>query len=216
MAKRIANSEWRNISVNAAEIWPVALSLVAALRPACERIEIAGSLRRQKATVHDVEIVAMPRLGRDLFGEPVLDATELDVILARLVRQDVLSCGDKMGSRYKKFWVWAPDQPRIKLDLFAVLPPAQWGVILAIRTGPADFSQWIVTPRLAGGALPSHCRVLNGAVREGLIGEGKIIPMPEENDFLEFLGLGWIEPAKRAAQWSPTTSRQWPQFGQVT
>lgn len=186
----------------ATEIWPIAQSLVVAMSPACMRVEIAGSLRRRKATVHDVEIVAMPRLERDLFGDLVVDGpTELDSILARLVRQDVLACGDKWGSRYKNFRVSVPDRPRIKLDLFVVLPPAQWGVLFAIRTGPAGFSQWIVTQRLAGGALPSHCRVLDGAVREGLIGEGNIIPMPEELDFLAFLGLGWIEPAEREAQW---------------
>jgi DNA polymerase/3'-5' exonuclease PolX len=217
MARRIPSiSVATGISYNAADIWPVAQSLAEALRPACVRLEIAGSLRRQKALVHDIEIVAMPRLERDLFGDLVVprdgltvDApTELDEVLARLVRQDRLCLGDRMGSRYKKFWVSAPDRPRIKLDLFIVLPPAQWGVLFAIRTGPADFSHWIVTQRLAGGALPSHCRVLDGAVREGLIGEGKIIPMPEENDFLEFLGLGWIEPAERIAQW--------PQSLQVT
>jgi len=195
------------ISYNAAEIWPGAQALVDVLRPACERIEIAGSLRRRTALVHDIEIVAMPRLGRDLFGDLAVDApTELDAILARLVRQDRLCRGDKGRSRYKNFRVSVTDQPRITLDLFVVLPPAQWGVLFLIRTGPAEFSHWVVTQQLAGGALPSHCRVLDGAVREGLIGEGKIVPMPEEIDFLEFLGLGWIEPAERVARWT-----QWEQ-----
>jgi hypothetical protein len=69
----------------------------------------------------------------------------------------------------------------------------QFGVIMVIRTGPADFSKRIVTPRYHRGCLPSDCRVEDGAVWHG----DQIIPMPEEIDFLEFLGLGWVEPKER-------------------
>ena len=31
------------------------------LRPLCERVEIAGSIRRKKAEVHDVDIVLIPK-----------------------------------------------------------------------------------------------------------------------------------------------------------
>ena len=46
--------------------------LVALLQPACERIEIAGSIRRQRPDVGDVELVVVPRLKAPLglFGEP--------------------------------------------------------------------------------------------------------------------------------------------------
>jgi DNA polymerase/3'-5' exonuclease PolX len=81
----------------------------------------------------------------------------------------------------------------INLDLFIVTRPAQWGVILAIRTGPADFSKWIVTPRKYGGALPSNCHVEGGRVLRQQIP----LEMPEERDFLDFLGLGWVEPKDR-------------------
>jgi hypothetical protein len=42
----------------------------------------------------------------------------------------------------------------IAIDLFIVLPPAQFGAFFAIRTGTAEFSQWLVTPREKGGAIP--------------------------------------------------------------
>lgn len=101
----------------------------------------------------------------------------------------------KNGPRYKQ--VALPEG--INLDLFLVLQPAQqWGVLFAIRTGPAEFSHWLVTPRKDGGALPSNCRVKDGAVWEG----SAIVPMPEESDFFDFLGLGWIEPGQRQAGWS--------------
>lgn len=101
----------------------------------------------------------------------------------------------KSGPRYKQ--IALPEG--IKLDLFMVLPPAQWGVIFAIRTGPAEFSRWIVTSRPTG-ALPAGYRVKDGGVRRNSWEEGFIISMPEEIDFLDFLGLGWIEPGDRFAK----------------
>ena len=50
--------------------WPattarkVADALAAELTPRCERIEIAGSLRRGKADVGDIEILYVPRIGQ--------------------------------------------------------------------------------------------------------------------------------------------------------
>jgi DNA polymerase/3'-5' exonuclease PolX len=49
--------------------------LVKAIAPYCERIEIAGSVRRKKADVKDIEIVAIPRWEErpdmsSLFAEP--------------------------------------------------------------------------------------------------------------------------------------------------
>jgi hypothetical protein len=81
----------------------------------------------------------------------------------------------------------------INLDLFIVLEPAQWGVIFTIRTGSADFSHNLVKSKSFGGYLPGDCKVHDGGVYK----QGELITMPEEKDFLEFVGLGWIEPEKR-------------------
>lgn len=184
----------------------IADNLMIGLTAFCERIEIAGSLRRQKENVGDIEICAVPRLyhERDLFGnvyhtinllEEHYDFHRLGAVL-------------KNGPRYKQIAMLEG----INIDLFLVLPPAQWGVIHTIRTGPAEFSHWIVTRRKHGGALPDDCHVEDGQViRGGRQSEdadgnffwsgGDTIPMPEEQDFLDFLGLGWIEPHDRQANW---------------
>jgi len=99
----------------------------------------------------------------------------------------------KNGPRYKQ--IALPEG--INLDLFLVLPPAQFGVIMAIRTGPAEFSKWLVTARKDGGALPSNCQVRDGAVWR----DGASVPMPEETDLFNFLGLAWSEPGQRQAGW---------------
>ena len=45
--------------------------------------------------------------------------------------------------------------------------------------------------------MPSDCCCKDGAVHDK---SGRIIPMPEEMDFLNFLGLGWIEPEERTGK----------------
>lgn len=125
-----------------AQALAVAQHVVAAIEYACERVEVAGSLRRGRATVHDVEIVAQPRLARDLFGHVDERAPcELDQVLARLEREGRIArretaAGQRWGPKWKAAIAVRTGVP---IDLFCVRPPAQWGAILAIRTGPASF-----------------------------------------------------------------------------
>src|SRR3989344_1789872 len=44
-----------------AEAYAIATAIVEQLRPHCIRIEIAGSLRRKKSEVKDIDIVAIPK-----------------------------------------------------------------------------------------------------------------------------------------------------------
>jgi hypothetical protein len=84
---------------------------------------------------------------------------------------------------------------------------------MVIRTGPGNdddnFSRFCVTQRHQGGALPDGYRVRHLAVWSADQLDARFEPhkgespmeMPEELDFLKFLGLGWIEPAARHAGW---------------
>jgi len=46
----------------------VAQKIVEELRPACDRIEIAGSLRRGNPAVHDIDLVLLPKTSADDFS----------------------------------------------------------------------------------------------------------------------------------------------------
>ena len=76
----------------------IAAQVVEKLHPHCERIEIAGSIRRRRPLVHDIDLVCIPgnqgaflvalqSLGRVTGGEKLikvyLAATTLDVYIAR-------------------------------------------------------------------------------------------------------------------------------------
>jgi DNA polymerase/3'-5' exonuclease PolX len=179
----------------------IAENWVSWLSPACARMEIAGSIRRQKPDGHDIEICAVPLFNTnndDPFGNPQLPINILDIVLKGLHTENgfVIS---KNGPKYKKI-----DLPEgISIDLFIITPPSEWGVQFVIRTGPADFSKWMVTKKRLGGALPSWAEVSQGAVHN-VRGGDLIVPMPEEKDFFEFCGLPYIPPAERQAQWPRT------------
>lgn len=192
-----------------AEALKVAESLVAHLRSACERIEIRGSLARLKPEVKDIDILVIPDLTplphpRLEFGKPlpVIHKTMLDKMIVEM-EEDGAIILEKNGPRGKRFYL---KYAGISAELYLVLPPATWGVRSVVVTGPADFSHWVVTRRKIGGALPNGYRVQDGAVWEGerqvadLVGQ-TLVGFEEEKDFLNFLGLGWIEPKDRVARW---------------
>lgn len=178
----------------------------ALLAPACDRIEIAGSIRRGRLDVGDIELVCVPRLhySTDLFGAQTGTAyNELTALCGRLIGLDYLSLRvdrngrTAWGERYMRAWFYSESGDVMALDVFSVLPPAQWGVIFTIRTGPGEFSEKLVTARRAGGALPHGWKVQGGALHDA---HGRVIETAEEADLFAALGLPVIPPAARTVE----------------
>ena len=164
------------------------------LLPYCERVGIAGSVRRMKPEVHDIEIVVAPLIVEtvDLFGSKIVEMDMLEqVIEARLQAGDFTL--KKNGPRFKQLEL--PEG--ITVDLFIVRPSAQWGVIFALRTGPADYSHWLVTHKSYGGALPGYLKMKGGALWYG----DELIKTPEEEDFFQAIGVEMVRPEERVAGW---------------
>ena len=160
------------------------------LLPCFQRLEIAGSLRRRKSEVGDIELVGIPRMTGGLFGNSPAYIPPMGRVL-------------KDGERYKQYLL----AEGMKLDLFIILPPAEWGVIFTIRTGGERFSKMVVTQRNKGGWLPSDMAVRDGALWRGswekdIYGveqfkPGEFIRTPEEADFFREIGLKWVAPPNR-------------------
>lgn len=187
-----------------AQALPLAEKIKAALSPACERIEIAGSVRRRKATVGDIEIVAIPKFCPDLeaqlslFGEPPKLVSALDLLLEKLVSgKNHFKWGTKNGDLYKNFLVqFNSDGSEIGLDLFLTTAD-QWGYILALRTGPGDFNKVWVTQKSKGGLLPDEHHFEGG----WLCDESGQRATPEESDIFELLGDGRVIPPENRDNW---------------
>lgn len=167
---------------------PLAEKIVRELAPVTARIEIAGSIRRKKPEIGDIEIVCIPLTQVNLFGDP--GGSLLDPELEYLIEEGRIIRGDKWGPKYKKFHPAA--MPDLSVDLFITTAP-EWGYTFTIRTGSSNFSHKLVTPKQQGGYLPGHLRVGGCRLWEG----DTALETPEERDFLKALGVGWIEPEFR-------------------
>lgn len=164
------------------EALTIAGALVEDLAPAVRRVKVAGSLRRKRPRVNDIELVAEPEMHGDLFGgqTPVLPP----------VHMTCRRWGDvvKGGDRY----VQIVRSDGLKIDLFLVHPPAQWGPILAIRTGPAWLGQ------LAGTRMRERGFRCHGGHIERL-DTGEIMPCESEEQFFDYAAIPFQPPAKRDA-----------------
>lgn len=177
----------------------IAEGLRQALALGCERIAVAGSIRRRKESVGDIELVAIPKMGSrpNLFGEPI-EYNMLDDILARLAPDSLTRHPTKPanGARLKRFWL---TQHEITVELW-LCRPDNWGNILAIRTGDADWSHLMVTPRALGGLMPPDLQQAQGILTR----YGLPVPCPTEEAYFEALGIPWLDPERRTA----ATARQ--------
>ena len=86
----------------------------------------------------------------------------------------------------------AAHQGRALVDLF-ITDWDRWGWIFLLRTGPAEFSHWLVKSKRYGGGLPSYLRADEGALCRG----SEMLVTPEEQDVFALLGLPWMEPSER-------------------
>lgn len=171
------------------------------LEPYNHKIEILGSIRRRRVDVGDIEIMTMPKIvpaDHDLFGDVSREKNlHFDFILQniglRFDHRPDKRGQNACGERYQRLVYFGEEE--FPLDIFCVLPPAQWGLQKIIRTGPADYSKRLVTPRNKGGTrLPHGFTVEGGAIRDP---RGQVVQTPEEKDVYNFLGIHFVEPEDR-------------------
>ena len=185
---------------------PVARGIADELRdllaPACERIEIAGSIRRRKPEVRDIEIVAIPRFEQvttGLFEDVAHQVDMLHAQIAGLIGVDQLGSRrvevhrrygsvetqERMGERYK-----ALVYRDLPVDLFTATAET-WGCIFALRTGPGDWNTKLVTD------CQRFFRRVDGA---RVLYLGKPVPTPTEEEFFAALGQPWVDPWERSVE----------------
>jgi DNA polymerase/3'-5' exonuclease PolX len=184
-----------------AEAEAVARDIVARYAHACERIEIAGSIRRGRAMVADVEIVAVPKTepAYDLFGNEherfdlLHDRCESDLLspIGPLAHRPDKHGRPAFGHKFKRL-IWEPYGVALPLDLFSTTAD-QFGAIFAIRTGCAAFSKRLVTSVLEGGCMPIGMKQRDGSLWDG----GREIPTPTEQAFFDAIGVEMLDPRAR-------------------
>lgn len=169
----------------------LAMVLVADLAPHCERVEVAGSIRRGKPWVNDIEIVAIPKTvavagTMDLFGnEEQAGGQERDPAFVEAAKRYIHTHvkGQLATGRYVQFLT----RTGVKVDLFMATRD-NWGYILTIRTGSAEYSKGL-----------AHRWVKMGYEgKDGMLTRfGKPVPLNEERDLFTILQLPWVPPTER-------------------
>lgn len=192
---------------------------VARLLPHCDRVEIAGSIRRQVVDVGDLELVALPRMQavfglvellkaeytgfltteeREAYGSKRKDpdwvkATALAV--AKRINRPVRFKGDLWPkARYNQLAL--PEG--ICMDLFMPVPEA-WGLVFFIRTGSALFTRAMATQSAKRGYIWHEGRVY----RRGKDGkgnaapEGAPFPLDDEEAVFRHFGVRFVAPRDR-------------------
>jgi DNA polymerase/3'-5' exonuclease PolX len=152
----------------------IAQKVVSDLAPHCERIEIAGSIRRKKADVKDIEIVCIPK--------------PYEVGLFESGIAPVVNNWPKIKGSLPCKYTQRLLPEGIKLDLFFA-ERDNWGLILAIRTGSANYSHLVL----------GRAWVMAGYKSEDgfLIANNKKVAIREEQDLFDRIGLEMIDPEFR-------------------
>jgi DNA polymerase/3'-5' exonuclease PolX len=181
----------------------IAVDICYKLQPHCEKINIAGSIRRQKEDAGDVEIICIPNTtaARDLFGAEhgrhrTFEFQHTVALLGEKIKGDVLD------GRYMQ--IMLPQS--IKLDLFMPLPDDYYRQY-AIRTGSAEFAHKVIANAWlkkgwCGTTNNGLCRQ-SDCVKQGdkwnCITKKPMKPLPwqSEEEFFAFIGVQWVHPTQR-------------------
>jgi len=153
---------------------------VEVLTPFCERIEIAGSIRRARPNVNDIDLVALPKPGQEAAlrarieknGRPPRVSGPQTIVF------------DLAGGFQVDLWLAHAREA----DLVAVTP-GNFGTLYLCRTGAKEFNIWLAKQAQAKGL---HWNPHHGIFRdkEWLAGE-------TEEDVFRALALDWIPPVER-------------------
>lgn len=164
----------------------IAQKYVDLLAPFCERIEIAGSVRRKKPEVGDIEIVCIPKkmivsdVADEFFEFPTREIIHSGFI--EIVNALTKIKGEPTGKYTQRI---LPEG--INLDLF-MANKDNWGYILAIRIGPDGYSKYLADTWVRMGY-----KGIDGMLTKN----GVPIPVYEEKDLFWLLGLEYVEPEYR-------------------
>lgn len=185
--------------------------LVELLRPACERIEIAGSVRRGKPEVHDAEVVIIP----------TPDLIPLTNTLIEYGTAQYALYGDKRTKR------WGPNYrgllfKGIKCELFMTNEDS-WGYQYWLRTGPGDANFFIMkwlsycnAPIRFQDGYGWHSRNWRREGKEWFASDRRRLRIASEEDLFAVLGMPFIPPSERTEmiykKLTNVKDYRWPEY----
>lgn len=179
------------------------------IQPFVDKWHIAGSIRREKLDVKDIEIVCQPRYFESQVG--LFDASDATVVISQNYVEVVKSLGKVIKGKPEGRYMQIELPQRINLDLF--MPnPADYFRQYAIRTGSADYAHKTIA---AGWLKKGWCGSDHGLRRivdcreeiDPISNKRKWICINQngerppawqsEQEFFDWIGVLWIMPKLR-------------------
>lgn len=163
------------------------------IAPAMDRIEIAGSIRREKPVVGDIELVAL-----------VADREKLLKLISDVGQTikpsvpGVIPWTPKPDSRYIRVRL----AEGMNLDLF-IATQENWGGLFLMRTGSASGSDGNAFNGFVPGCFARWKKLSGGGRMTEVMPtmpDGTQLPVYEEQDFFDLLEMDFVPPAERTAR----------------
>lgn len=180
------------------------------LLPYSDRIHIAGSIRREKPEVKDIEIVCQPKYVDGAQGSFFADAMAEKVISQNYV-QLIKSLGRVIKGKPDGRYMQIELPEGINLDLF-MPDPDDYYRQFAIRTGSSDYSYetiakgWLrkgwcgsdVGLRRISDCIEEHGAIINKRTWRCVNPKAEKPPVwQSEKEFFDWIGVPWIMPKLR-------------------
>lgn len=162
------------------EVEPLAFKILGEIEPFCLKAEIAGSIRRRRGVVNDVDIVVLPRPGKDDSWLTIIK-TVRSGFDASTVKQ-----GDKLAVLNVPF---ASKEGYVQVDLYRAEPDT-WGILLLVRTGSKEHNVKLCNLAISKGLRLKYSVGLTD--QRGLVVAGRT-----EEEVFAALGLPFIPPGER-------------------
>lgn len=160
------------------------LRVIDALQPFCKRIMVAGSVRRERAVVNDLDVVLIPA-GLEAMNL-IMERVEQNWDLVTGRRPDPLNIifrSRKSGFQLDLFFAHAG-----VADLIATVP-SNWGSVLLCRTGSKWHNQQLCQHAINRG--------LKFAWQRGVMKGDELLASETEESIYEALGVPFLEPTNR-------------------
>ncbi len=174
-----------------AEVKKVAVEIITDLNPFCERIAIAGSIRRNRPLVSDIELVVIPKY--EIVPSGFFDTIDTCLLTQHLMRSAKYQMrlnknGYRIFGEKNKLMLYKG----VPVDIFTATED-NWVMLYFIRTGGAATNQ-----RIARRAIQVNkaLKIYEGGFLDNATGD--IYRVRSEEEIYDILGLAYEEPHSRA------------------